>query len=133
MEDYNIPEKLKYTDSHEWILQEGNTITIGISDYAQKFLGDIVFVELPEKDKEYKKGDTLGVIESVKAAEDYFSPCDAKIIEVNNDIIDNPALVNEDCYSNGWFLKLETTVLIDTFMDAKQYKELLEKLKIEDE
>ena len=79
------------------------------------------------------KGDILGVIESVKAAEDYFSPCDAKIIEVNNDIIDNPILVNEDCYNNGWFLKLEVKDLPDIFLDATQYKELLEKLKVEDE
>ncbi|MCX7024211.1 MAG: glycine cleavage system protein GcvH [Spirochaetes bacterium] len=106
-----IDKNAKYRPSHEWARREGNLVVIGISDHAQHALGDIVFVELPETGKVFKQGDTLGVVESVKAASDIYMPLSGKIAAVNGDLAGSPDLVNKDCYGSGWFVKIEAAKL----------------------
>jgi len=102
-----FPDNLFYTKEHEWVLIEGNVATIGISDYAQEQLGDIVFVELPTVGLELKKDDTFGVVESVKSVSDCFTPVTGKVTEINEDLTENPSMLNEDCYGDGWIVKIE--------------------------
>ena len=115
-------DKKLYTKEHEWILLEkNNTAIIGITNYAQKQLGDIVFVELPEIGKEFAKGEEIAVVESVKAASEVYSGVSGKIIEVNENIINKPQVVNEDPEDKGWFVKMEISDLeeIKEFMSLK--------------
>ncbi len=97
----------KYTASHEWIVLEGDTATIGISDFAQAQLGDVVFLELPAKGAKLKPAESFGVIESVKAASDLYSPAAGTVLEVNEKLSQNPELVNSDPYGAGWLLKIQ--------------------------
>ncbi|MDQ6919794.1 MAG: glycine cleavage system protein GcvH [Candidatus Dormibacteraeota bacterium] len=97
----------KYTASHEWIVLEGETATVGISDFAQAQLGDVVFLELPAKGAKLKPGESFGVIESVKAASDLYSPAAGTVLEVNEKLIQNPELVNSDPYGAGWLVKIQ--------------------------
>ena len=117
---------LKYTKDHEWVKVQGNTATIGIADYAQHALGDIVYVELPDIGKEFKAGSTFAVIESVKAASDSYMPIGGKVLEVNETIVDDPSLLNKDAYAN-WMIKIEITNAadLDALMDAAAYTEFL--------
>lgn len=101
------PDNLQYTKEHEWINIDGNIATIGITDYAQEQLGDIVFVELPSVDEEVREGDVFGAVESVKSVSDCLSPVTGKILEVNDLLLDNPELINGDCYGEGWMLRVE--------------------------
>lgn len=123
-----VVKNLLYTKDHEWARVEGEFAYIGITDFAQNALGDIVFVELPEVDSEFKEGDSFGTIESVKAAEDAYIPVSGKVVEVNENIVDNPALVNEDAYEN-WFLKIELSDKseLGKLMDDKAYEEYCSK------
>ena len=123
----NFPENLKYTKDHEWISVEGDVATVGITDFAQDALGDVVFVELPEIDAMVAKGDEVSVIESVKAASDILSPLDGEIVEVNEMLTDNPGKVNEDAQGDGWFFKLKVEYLsaVDEYLDEKEYKDLI--------
>jgi len=123
-------KELFYSTDHEWIKLEGNTAYVGISDFAQHALGDIVFVELPEIDTEFISGDVFGVIESVKAASDMYIPFGGRVIDINEDVVDNPVLVNEDCYEN-WMLLIEITDVeeLDSLMNEEQYKEYCSKEK----
>jgi len=123
-------KELFYSTDHEWIKLEGNTAYVGISDFAQHALGDIVFVELPEIDTEFINGDVFGVIESVKAASDMYIPFGGRVIDINEDVVDNPVLVNEDCYEN-WMLLIEITDVeeLDSLMNEEQYKEYCSKEK----
>jgi glycine cleavage system H protein len=123
-------KELFYSNDHEWIRLEGNKAYLGISDYAQHALGDIVFVELPEIDAEFISGDVFGVIESVKAASDMYIPLSGKILEINEDILDNPVLVNEDCYES-WMLLIEiiNEEELNELMNEEQYKEYCSKEK----
>jgi glycine cleavage system H protein len=98
-----------FTDEHEWIDVDGDIATVGITDYAQGQLGDIVFVELPEEGKEFNKGDDAAVVESVKAASDVYAPVSGEVIEANGDLDDDPSLVNSDAEDLGWFFKLRLT------------------------
>ena len=102
-----LPEGLLYTDSHEWVKDEGSRVTVGLTDYAQSQLKDIVYVELPEIGSELKKGDSIGVVESVKTVADLFSPITGKVVETNLTLKDHPQFVNEDPYGNGWIVKME--------------------------
>ena len=102
-----IPQELKYTKEHEWVKVEGNKVIIGVTDYAQHQLGDIVFVELPDVDDEVSSGDSIVVLESVKAAADVYAPVDGVIVEVNEGLEDDPALVNTDPYGDGWLVAIE--------------------------
>jgi glycine cleavage system H protein len=103
----NVPSDLKYTKSHEWVRVSGDTATVGISDHAQHELTDIVFVELPDLGRIFKSGDACAVVESVKTASDIYSPVSGEILETNKAVVDNPALVNSEPYSGGWFFKIK--------------------------
>jgi glycine cleavage system H protein len=102
-----LPEDLLYTESHEWVREEGSHATMGITDFAQSQLKDIVFVEVPEVGSTFKKGDSLGVVESVKTVADLYSPLSGKIVETNAGLKDHPQYVNEDPYGKGWIVKIE--------------------------
>jgi glycine cleavage system H protein len=123
------PEDNRYATSHEYVHVEGNTGTIGITDYAQKELGDVVFVELPQVGSELEAGDELGSIESVKAVSELFSPVSGEVIEVNEALADNPALINTDPWGDGWMvrIKLKDATEADELMGAEEYDEYLEK------
>lgn len=103
----NVPDDLKYTKEHEWIRIEGTHATIGVTDYAQEHLGDIVYAELPEEGEEITKDETFGVLESVKAVSDCYAPLSGKVVEINSTLGDNPGGVNEDPYGEGWMIKIE--------------------------
>ena len=105
----NIPEELNYTQDHEWIRIDGKKGEIGITEHAQKELGDIVYVELPMLDDEIEAGDEFGTIESVKAVSPLYMPLSGKVVEVNSELRDHPELVNEDCYDEGWIVRIEIT------------------------
>ena len=123
-------EGLFYSEDHEWVKLDGNKAYVGISDYAQHSLGDIVFVELPEVDAEFTNGDVFGVIESVKAASDMIIPLSGKVLEVNENIVDNPVLVNENCYES-WMILIEITNMeqLKGLMNEEQYNEYCSKEK----
>ena len=106
----NLPTNLRYAKSHEWVLDhQDGTVTIGITDHAQEALGDVVFVELPEVGQELSKGKEFGVIESVKAASDLYSPVDGEVIEINDALEDAPETVNDAPYEGGWMMKVRLT------------------------
>jgi len=121
-----VIEGLKYTKDHEWVKVEGNTATIGIADYAQHALGDIVYVELPDVGKEFKASSTFAVVESVKAASDIYMPIGGKVTEVNEAIVDDPSLLNKDAFGN-WMIKIEISnpADLDALMDGAAYTEFL--------
>ncbi len=129
MSENKVLDDLKYTESHEWVKVEGGTATVGITDYAQEQLTDIVFVELPEVGKEVEKGGECAVIESCKIAAELYAPVSGKVTEVNNELQDKPELINEDAFGKGWVLKLEIkdSSEIDSLMDAGAYRSHLEK------
>ena len=105
-----VPEALLYTKDHEWIqLHKDSTATVGITDYAQESLGDITFVEFPLPGESLKRGDTFGVVESVKAASDLYMPLDAEVLEINDEVDSEPELLNSDPYQKGWLLKIRLT------------------------
>lgn len=126
---HRFPEELKYSETHEWVLKEDdkNIAIIGITDYAQEQLGELVFVDLPEVGLKIAAGDEVCVLESVKAAADVFSPLSGKIIAVNEDLEDAPGLVNSDPYQDGWLFKIELKdeVEYEELMDVNDYQELL--------
>ncbi|MBX3593112.1 glycine cleavage system protein GcvH [Sphingomonas sp.] len=119
-----------FTEDHEWIDVDGDTATVGITDYAQSQLGDIVFVETPDEGKQVSKGDDAAVVESVKAASDVYAPVSGTVIEGNADLDDNPALVNEDPEGEGWFFKmtLSDASELDGLMDEAKYADFVSKL-----
>lgn len=123
----NIPANLKYTSEHEWIRIEGDEAYVGITDYAQEQLGDIVFVDIPTVGESMKAGETFGTIEVVKTISDIFLPIDGEILEDNEALADNPALVNQDPYGEGWLVKIKVAPGADTskLLDAEAYKALL--------
>ncbi|AOK28374.1 glycine cleavage system protein H [Burkholderia singularis] len=123
----NVPADLKYTDEHEWIRTEADgTLTIGITDHAQSTLGDIVFLELPSVGKQVKAGDAVGVVESVKAASDIYSPVSGEVVAVNADAVDTPEAVNSDAYGAWLFkIKLSADASTDGLLDAAAYTKLV--------
>ena len=119
-----IPAELKYVASHEWIRDEGNgVVTVGITDHAQALLGDVVYVELPEVGSHLAEGDGAGVVESVKAASDVYSPLAGEVLEINQALVDAPETANSDPYGAAWFfkLKLNNPADLDTMLDAQAY------------
>ncbi|MGU7769506.1 glycine cleavage system protein GcvH [Burkholderia sp. MR1-5-21] len=124
----NVPAELKYTDEHEWIRTEADgTLTIGITDHAQNTLGDIVFLELPPVGKQVKAGDAIGVVESVKAASDIYSPVSGEVIAINADAVDTPEEVNSDAYVTWLFkIKLAADASTDGLLDAAAYAKLVD-------
>lgn len=123
-----IPEDSRYAKSHEYVHIEGDTATIGISDYAQKELGDVVFVELPQVGTQLEAGDELGSIESVKAVSELFSPVSGEVVEINEALADKPELVNTDPYGDGWMIKIKVTDAseLDELMPADEYEEYIQ-------
>jgi len=123
----NFPENLKYTNDHEWIKVDGNTGTIGITEYAQGELGDVVFVDIDPNLNEISKGNTFGTIEAVKTVSDMFAPCTGKILEINKDLTDNPEFVNNDPYGKGWMVKIEIRDAseLSDLLDSNAYKSLI--------
>lgn len=122
----NIPQELKFTKEHEWVKIEGNRVTVGITDHAQHQLGDIVFVELPAAGDEFGEGDSFAVLESVKAAADVYSPLAGTVVEANESLDDDPALVNSDPYGDGWLAVFELSGNeITGLMTAEEYQQFL--------
>lgn len=123
----NIPDDLKYTKEHEWLKADGNTVTVGITDYAQGELGDVVFVELPS-DGKVEAMKPFGTIEAVKAVSELFAPVSGKIVEVNAMLEDDPMTVNRDPYGEGWMVKIEIndTSALDGLLSADDYRKLVE-------
>jgi len=115
----NIPENLKYTSDHEWVKAEGNQAVIGITDYAQGELGDIVFVDIDPEMGEIIKGESFGTIEAVKTVSDLLAPCNGKVVEINQALEDQPEIINSDPYGEGWIIRVEVS-------DATELDELLD-------
>jgi glycine cleavage system H protein len=130
-----IPEGLKYSKEHEWVLVEGKSATIGITEYAQEELGDIVYVELPEVGEKVVKDDPFGAVESVKAVSDVYAPVSGAVLEVNDVLPDNPETINDDPYGDGWMIRVELSDLDDLkdLMDAEEYAEYVAQQKEEDD
>ena len=123
----NVPSELKFLSSHEWVMVDGNEATIGISDHAQELLGDLVFVELPEVGSAISAGDTVAVVESVKAASDTYAPVSGEVIAVNEELEDSPERINDDPYGDGWMyrVKMDDAAEVDGLMDAGSYTDAI--------
>lgn len=124
MADYDIPDELRYTQDDEWVRQEGDHVVIGVTDFAQSQLGDVVFVELPEIGSTTEAGATFGTIESVKAVSDLFAPLAGEVISVNEALEDAPETINEACYGDGWLITLRPAdeSELDGLLDAEAYQ-----------
>jgi len=123
----NHPENLMYTSEHEWVKIENNIATVGITDFAQGELGDIIFLEFPEVDEEFNEGDVFGTIEAVKTVSDLFMPISGKIVEINESLNDDPENVNSNPYESGWMVKIELSAnaQTDSLLDSKSYLEMI--------
>jgi glycine cleavage system H protein len=123
----NTPSELKYTKDHEWIKVEGDTATIGITDYAQGELGDIVFVDVDTVDEDLNEGDVFGSVEAVKTVSDLYLPVSGTVLEINPDLEDEPELLNTDPYGKGWIIKLKISDAADmsTLLSAEEYQEVV--------
>jgi len=123
----NIPQGLKYTKEHEWISVDGNTATVGITDYAQGELGDVVFVDIDPKLQAVTQNANFGTIEAVKTVSELYAPCSGKVIEINNLLADSPETVNSDPYGSGWMIKIEIANAseLDSLLDAAAYSQLI--------
>jgi len=124
----NIPKELRYSEEHEWVKVEGNIVRIGITDFAQEELGDIVFVELPEVGTELAANEPFGSVESVKTVSELYAPVSGKVVEVNEALEDSPELVNESPYEEAWMIVLEASDLseVDKLLTAEQYEAMLQ-------
>ena len=120
-----VPSELKYSKEHEWVKVDGNVVTIGITEYAQGELGDIVFVELPDVDDEINEGDTFGSVESVKTVSELYAPVSGKIIETNEELEDSPEFVNESPFEKAWMVELDDESQLDELLSAEQYAEMI--------
>ncbi len=122
---FDVPEGLRYLESHEWVSEGNGTVRIGISDFAQDELGDVVYVELPDVDDEIEQGEAFGVVESIKAVSDLYAPLSGTVRAVNEELHDRPELVNEDPYGDGWMLEIEPSDPgeRDELLDAPAYEE----------
>ncbi|MBN2364589.1 MAG: glycine cleavage system protein GcvH [Calditrichaeota bacterium] len=123
----HIPEDLKYTKDHEWARIEDDVATIGITDYAQSELGDIVYVELPETGLETEQAKSFGTIEAVKAVSDLFAPFSGEVVEVNSRLADEPEIINKDPYGDGWIIKIKLSDMseLENLLDKSKYEELI--------
>ena len=123
----NHPDNLMYTSEHEWVKIENNIATVGITDFAQGELGDIIFLEFPDIDESFNEGDVFGTIEAVKTVSDLFMPVSGEIIEINEALEDNPEIVNEDPYGEGWMVKVKCNnpIKSENLLDAEAYKALV--------
>ena len=124
----HIPENLKYTSDHEWVMIQNDRAKVGITDYAQDALGDVVFVDIPEVGKRVTVGETVTEVESTKSVSDIYAPLEGEIIEINQDLDDSPELLNEDPYGEGWIfiLELDEAASTDNLLTASEYRELVD-------
>ena len=122
-----VPSELKYSKEHEWVKVDGDIVTIGITDFAQSELGDIVCVELPEEGDELTSGDSFGSVESVKTVSELYAPLSGKVVEVNEELEDSPEFVNESSYDKAWMVKVELSdkAQLDELLDADAYSEMI--------
>jgi len=122
-----VHDGLKYTKDHEWAKVEGDVVTVGITDFAQGELGDVVFVELPEVGKVFEKEQSFGTIEAVKAVADLFSPVSGEVVGINDELKNSPETINKDCYGSGWMIKIKMSnpAELSNLMDAAAYREML--------
>jgi glycine cleavage system H protein len=120
---FEVPDELRYLESHEWTTTGDDTVRVGVSDFAQDELGDVVFVELPEVGDEITAGDAFGVVESIKAVSDLYAPVSGEVVAVNEELFDRPELVNEDPYGDGWMLEVDPSDGGDAegLLDADEY------------
>jgi glycine cleavage system H protein len=127
----DFPKDLKYTEEHEWVKVEGNIATVGVTDYAQDSLGDVVYVELPQEGGSVTKNEPFGVVESVKAVSDLYAPVSGSVAEVNDAIIDNPEVINEDPYGDAWMIKVEISNLgeLNELLTSDEYQKFIEEEK----
>jgi glycine cleavage system H protein len=127
--EYDIPDELSYSKDDEWARPKGARVVVGITDYAQKQLGDIVYVELPVVGTTLHQGDVFGVVESVKAVSDLYAPVSGEVVEINSDLASRPEIVNEDCYGDGWLiaLALDDPAEVDDLLDAAAYARHIEE------
>ena len=125
----DFPEEFKYTEEHEWVMVDDDVATIGVTDFAQDQLGDVVFVELPEVGDQLKSGKPFGVVESVKAVSDVYAPVSGEVLEVNDDLPDDPEMINNSPYEDGWLLKIRMSDIseLDDLMDAEAYQAFIEE------
>ncbi len=123
----NIPQSLKYTKEHEWVREDGDTVTVGITDHAQGELGDIIFVEFPEIGQKIQRDEPIGTIEAVKTVADLFAPISGTVTEINETLDDSPESVNQDPYGDGWMVKVSVSEAgeLDNLMSAGQYQEMI--------
>ena len=123
----DLPQNLKYTKEHEWVKIDGDLLIVGITDHAQSELGDIIFIEFPDLNQVISKDEPFGTIEAVKTVADLFAPVSGKIIEINQDLEDNPELVNSDPYGEGWIVKITDfdKSQLDALLDLNNYKEII--------
>jgi glycine cleavage system H protein len=122
-----VPKDLKYSNDHEWIAVDGDVATVGITDYAQGELGDLVFVELPDVGSDATQGESFGTVEAVKAVSDLFAPVSGEVVEINEMLADDPEVVNKDPYGDGWMIKIKLSDAgeLDALLDAAAYKGLV--------
>ena len=122
-----VPEELKYTEEHEWVRVEGDEVSIGITDFAQSELGDIIFVEFPDTGITINQKDTVGTLEAVKTVADIYSPVTGEVLEINDNLESNPELINEDPYQNGWILKIKIKDIneLDGLLSNSDYEKLI--------
>lgn len=125
------PDDLRYSKEHEWVRLDGDEATVGITDYAQEELGDIVYVELPEDGEEFELSDSFAIVESVKAASDVYSPLSGEVVAINDELVAKPELVNEDPYGAGWMIRLRPSDASETdeLLDAAGYEALISELR----
>ncbi len=125
--DFEIPDELHYTNDDEWVLPEDDSVTVGVTDFAQQQLGDIVYVELPTVGDQLVKNAAFGVIESVKAVSDLNAPLAGEVVAINEDLLDHPGIINERCYGDGWIvkIKLANEDEIKSLLDADKYRKLV--------
>lgn len=133
--EYKILEGIYYTKEHIWVKIEGDVATIGITDYGQHQLGDIVFIDMPEKDREVEAGEVIASVESVKAISEIYAPLTGKIIEINEDLANDPSVINSDPYGDGWIcdIQIKDPTEVEDLMTAEDYTAYLEELEVEEE
>ena len=127
--DFEIPDELHYTNDDEWVLPEDDSVTVGVTDFAQQQLGDIVYVELPTVSDQIVEGAAFGVIESVKAVSDLNAPLAGEVVAINDDLLDQPEIINEECYGAGWIIKIKPSDVdaINSLLDADGYRKLVKQ------
>lgn len=125
---YRVPEELYYTKDHEWALVDENIVTVGVTDYAQDTLGEIVYVELPEEGQKVTQNESFGVVESVKSVNDLLAPVSGTVIEVNSSLSENPGTINDDAWNDGWLIRIEmdTEKELASLIRAPEYKKLIQ-------